>query len=445
MDGSASIGRLLKREKSAEDMRFRLEKEFRMSSYATTAKEEPLINDVLKLFMVAMVLANIAGNMYGSLLPLYLKSLNANVVQVGLFFTISQIIPLVLQILGGWISDSLGRLRSIAMGSVVGVISYIGLILAPSWQWVLLGVGLGAITRSLIGPSFSAFIAEQSSEENRARVFGITESIYMLVVVIGPPLGGWLADDYGFKVMLMASAVLYAVAAVIRIGMARTAARGAEANPEKLSLRSLKGNISAMGGLLLAGGVMTWILITDGVRDIAFTMSFTLESLYLEEVGGLTMRQIGLLSSVFGVFNMITTIPSGKLADKKGERVAIVGGFFLTFVALLIFLNVNTFLGYAVAWAFFGVGVGLMSPAYQSLTSKVVPEKLRGTAFGLLHSSLGLFSLPAPAIGARLWDRYSPRTPFMITAVVSLFTVIPAWLKFKVPEEGEQEPASAQK
>lgn len=416
-----------------------------MSSYATTAKEEPLINDVLKLFMVAMVLANIAGNMYGSLLPLYLKSLNANVVQVGLFFTISQIIPLVLQILGGWISDSLGRLRSIAMGSVAGVISYIGLILAPSWQWVLLGVGLGAITRSLIGPSFSAFIAEQSSEENRARVFGITESIYMLVVVIGPPLGGWLADDYGFKVMLMASAVLYAVAAVIRIGMARTAARGAEANPEKLSLRSLKGNISAMGGLLLAGGVMTWILITDGVRDIAFTMSFTLESLYLEEVGRLTMRQIGLLSSVFGIFNMITTIPSGKLADKKGERVAIVGGFFLTFVALLIFLNVNTFLGYAVAWAFFGVGVGLMSPAYQSLTSKVVPEKLRGTAFGLLHSSLGLFSLPAPAIGARLWDRYSPRTPFMITAVVSLFTVIPAWLKFKVPEEGEQEPASAQK
>ncbi|MFO7945082.1 MAG: MFS transporter, partial [Anaerolineales bacterium] len=227
--------------------------------------------------------------------------------------------------------------------------------------------------------------------------------------------------------------------------MARTAARGAEANPEKLSLRSLKGNISAMGGLLLAGGVMTWILITDGVRDIAFTMSFTLESLYLEEVGGLTMRQIGLLSSVFGIFNMITTIPSGKLADKKGERVAIVGGFFLTFVALLIFLNVNTFLGYAVAWAFFGVGVGLMSPAYQSLTSKVVPEKLRGTAFGLLHSSLGLFSLPAPAIGARLWDRYSPRTPFMITAVVSLFTVIPAWLKFKVPEEGEQEAASAQK
>jgi MFS family permease len=264
------------------------------------------------------------------------------------------------------------------------------------------------------------------------------------VVVIGPPLGGWLADVYGFRVMLITSAILYTIAAMIRIGMARTAARGAESNPEKLSFSSLTGKLTAMGGLLLAGGVMTWILITDGVRDIAFTMSFTLESLYLEEIGGLSMRQIGLLSSVFGIFNMVTTIPAGKLADEKGERVAIVGGFLLTFVALVVFLNVNSFWGYATAWAVFGIGVGAMSPAYQSLTSKAVPENLRGTAFGLLHSSLGLFSLPAPAVGARLWDRYNPRTPFMITAVISLFTVIPAWFKFRIPE-GETVEAIAEK
>ena len=138
-------------------------------------KSAPLISRKMLLFMVAMVLANTGGNMYGPLLPLYLKSLNASVVQIGLFFTLSQIVPLALQILGGWISDSLGRLRSIAMGSVAGVFSYVGLILAPTWQWVLVGEGLSSITRSLVGPSFSAFIAEESAEESRARVFGITE------------------------------------------------------------------------------------------------------------------------------------------------------------------------------------------------------------------------------------------------------------------------------
>ena len=403
-----------------------------MNSHEGSKKKQPLLNNTLKLFMFAMVLANIAGNMYGVLLPLYLKELNASVVQVGLFFTLARIIPLALQILGGWISDTLGRLRSIAIGSIAGVFSYIGLILAPTWQWILVGEGLGAMTRSLVGPSFSAFIAEQSTEETRARVFGITDSIFMLTVVVGPPLGGWLAGEHGFKFMLIWAGALYTVATIIRIGMARVAARGSESEPEKLSLFSLRTKLSGVAALALAGGVVTWILITDGVRDVAFSMSFTLMPLYLEGVGGLTILQIGLLDAVFGIFNMITTIPGGLLADKKSERVGIVLGFLLESAAMIVFMQVNGFAGYALAWALFGVGEGLMWPAYQSLTSKAVPEKLRGTAFGFLHSSLGLFSLPAPAIGGQLWERFSPRVPFILTAVVAFVATIPAWFKFKL-------------
>lgn len=397
------------------------------------ANKIPLLSNTLKLFMFAMVLANIAGNMYGSLLPLYLKDLNASVVQVGLFFTLSRIIPLALQILGGWISDSLGRLRSIALGSLAGVLSYVGIILAPSWQWVLLGEGLAATTRSLVGPSFGAFIAEQSSEENRARVFGITETIFMIVAVVGPPLGGFIAGMYGFKIMLLCAGILYTLATIIRVGMARRASKTTEANPEKLTVSSLKNNLSAITLLILGGGVLTWILITDGVRDIAFSMSFTLESLYLEEIGGLNLQQIGLLSSIFGITNMLVTIPAGWLADRKGERIAIVIGFLLDFIGLTIFLRANSFWTFGLAWAVFGLGVGMMAPAYQSLTSKAVPEKLRGTAFGLIGSSLGLFSLPAPWVGGQLWERVNPRFPFQITAGVVLLSIIPVWFKFKLP------------
>jgi MFS family permease len=93
-------------------------------------KKMPLLNNWLLLFIFAMILANIGGNMYGPLLPLYLQKLNASVAQVGLFFTLSRIIPLVLQIVGGYISDSLGRLRAIAIGSVVGIFTYVALMLS---------------------------------------------------------------------------------------------------------------------------------------------------------------------------------------------------------------------------------------------------------------------------------------------------------------------------
>lgn len=239
-------------------------------------KKAPILNNTLKLFLVAMILANIAGQMYGPILPLYLKVLNASVVQVGLFFTLSQIIPLLLQILGGWISDNLRRLRSIAIGSVAGVLSYVGLVWAPSWQWILLGEGLAAVTRSLVAPSFGAFIAEQSAEENRARVFGVVETIYGIVGVIGPALGGWLAGMFGFKPMLMVASLFYIAATLLRVIMARAAAKGKEASPTPLTMENLKANLGGVFGLVVAGGVITWLLITDGVRDVAFSMSFTL-------------------------------------------------------------------------------------------------------------------------------------------------------------------------
>ena len=75
-----------------------------------------------------------------------------------------------------------------------------------------------------------------------------------------------------------------------------------------------------------------------------------------------------------------------------------------------------------------------MSPAYQSLISKSVPQHLRGTAFGLFSTSLGIISLPAPWIGAQLWDRVSPQFPFTITAIALLLTVVPIWFKFKLPK-----------
>lgn len=409
------------------------------------AKAKPrIISNTLIVFMVAMVFANIAAEMYATMLPLYLKYLGADVLQIGMFFTISQIIPLVLQVLGGWVSDTIGRLKSIAIGSLIGLGAFISPIFVPTWQWLYLSEGLNSVTRSLIGPSFGAFIAEQTDEEHRGKVYGITDTIYTVVTVVGPPLAGWLADEYGFRIMLAVAAGIYVCATTIRLFLAKTAGKKRqETSADAFSFKSLKTNLKTIFGLAMAGGVLTWLLLTDGVRDIAFSMSFRLMPLYLEEIGGMSLQQIGWLSSFFGMAMMVTTIPAGWFSDKFGERAAIAVGFFLEFVAMLLLINVDTFIGYAGVWALFGVGVGLLSPAYQSLLSKVLPERIRGTGFGLIHASLGIFSLPAPAIGSILWKEINPQAPFYITAIFALLTVIPAWLKFKLDKRDLERAAIA--
>ncbi len=399
-----------------------------------------MLTPLLLLFMLAMILANLGGNMYGPLEALYLQDLGATIGQIGLFYTLSQIIPLLLQILGGWISDTLGRLRAIAIGSVVGIFVYVPLILATHWEWVLIASALSAVTRSLIGPSFDAFIADHSIPENRARLFGITQTLFGIVSVVGPVLGGFLVERMKFKGMLIVAAALYLIATFIRVSMAREASKRQEANPTRLSFNSLKKDLGAMAALILAGGLFTWIMITDGVRDIFFNMSFSFLSVYMRDIASLTIGQIGIMNSIFGIAMMAVMIPAGWLADKIGERVNIAISFLFIAVSIGMMATLpqaSPAWMYAVSWVIAGIGVGLATPAYQSLISKAVPGRLRGVAFGLFSTSLGLVSLPAPAIGGFLWEKISPQFPFMLTAFASLLAIIPVWFKFKISGDVE--------
>ena len=413
-----------------------------MEATLTQTKKLPLLSGILILFLVAMILANLGGNMYGPMMPLYLKELKASIPQIGLFFTLSQIIPLLLQILGGWLSDSIGRLRAIAIGSVFGVFVFVPFILARTWQWLLLGEALGAVTRSLVGPSFDAFIAEHSSEENRAKMFGVTQAIFGIVAVVGPPLGGWLAGSYGFKRMMLVAAFFYILATLIRVGMAREAAKGDKGGKswKALSFTGLKSNLSSMFGLVFAGGIISWILITDGVRDSSFALSMNLMPVYLQDIGRMSMFQIGWMNSVFGVSMMLMMIPGGWLSDKLSERVVIAMGMALIGAAMLMMVGTPSGLAwmYFASWALAGLGVGLMTPAYQSLISKSVPKELLGTAFGLFSTSLGIISLPAPWIGAQLWAGVNPRFPFMVTGIVVLLSIIPILIKFRLPAKTQE-------
>jgi MFS family permease len=400
-------------------------------------KKDPLLSPVLRWFMFAMVLANISGNMAVMLIPLYLDELGASITQIGLIFTILAVVSLVTQVFGGWISDSIGRLKAIAFGSVGGVIGGFFIVLAPSWQWLVLALAINRLPGALVAPSFGAFIAENSKEENRGQVFGVTDMIFQICGIVGPVLGGFLVAQYGYQLMFLVAAILYTLAAGLRIWMALTMKSATSHETNDLSWQSFGLSVRTLITMITGGGVITWIFLTDGIRDAAYQLSREIEPLYLEQIGGLDTQQIGILASLFSIAMLLTPMLSGKLSDKYGERVPISFGFFFVFVAYTIFLNVIGFIPFAVAWVIFGLGVGLLSPAYASLISKVVPHDKLGAFNGIFYGSIGLISLPASYLGTLMWKHINPQSPFFVAAAVSLLTIIPIWFKFKVPKKAE--------
>jgi len=401
-----------------------------------TTRPAPLLNVNLRWFLTGMVLANIAGQMVYSLLSLYLVELGASVSQVGLVFSVASLVPMILQILGGWFSDTVGRLRAIALGSSIALVGYLMFFVSPSWQWVMVGLCVEYVSNSFVGPSFSAYIAEQSPEGQRGRVYGLSSSIYMVVSVIGPALAGLLAYRVSFKAMFLVSFILYGLAVVVRVWMATSERFTPARQTERPSLGGLKTSLAAMAALLVAGGIFTWIWITDAVGDTAFNMIYNLYPIYLSEIGGLNLEQIGILNAGWGAATIVASYASGWVIDRHSERLAAAGGFLIEAVGMALLLTVaHSFPTYLAAMVIFGFGAGSLMPAFQSLIARVVPEERRGVAFGLYGTSLGILSLPMPWIGSLLWERFGPPTPFWFTVAACLGSILLAWTKFRVKKE----------
>jgi MFS family permease len=400
-----------------------------------TIENKPLLTVNLRWFLVAMILANIAGQMAYTNLSLYMIDLGASVTQVGLVFTLASLVPMVLQIFGGWLSDTIGRLRVIAMGSSVAVFGYLIFSIAPSWIWVLIGLSVEYVSNSMVGPSFNSYISEQSDESQRGRVFGMMSSFSMVVTVIGPALGGFLAYRFGFQPMLRVAFVFYLSATLLRIWMATRERFEAKKDAQKPTWFAFRTEIVSMFGLLVGGGILTWIWLTDALSDMSFNMIDQLMPIFLSDIGRLNVEQIGYVNAARGVAIILSAPLGGWLVDKYSEKVTIAVGFTLASVALATLVTAQNFAGFILAMVIFGLGTGALMPGYESLISKVVPENKRGLAFGLFGTTLGILSLPFPWIGAQLWERISPQTPFFFVVGACLMVTVLVWWKFGLKDK----------
>jgi MFS family permease len=393
----------------------------------------PLLNTVLRWVLVTLIMANTASEMVYTLLPVYLIQLGATPIDIGFVFTGGGIFIALLQLVGGWISDRLGRLRAIAVGSLIACLGYLGFWLAPSWPWILPALCLEFVSAALVGPSFSALIAEQSNPENRGKTFGIMRGVLMTVTILGPLIGGFLSALAGFKLMFGAAFFLYLTAALLRIWLARRYKPQPNLDSRAQPHGSFLANMRILFGLILGGGIITWILVTDAGRDIAFNLSADLLPVYLTSIIGLTIAQVGLYRALRGGASVFSTLGAGWLTDRVGEGRTIQIGFLLQAAGLGLIVFVKGPVGLIASALLFGAGVGMLFPAFDSLISKSVPEKMRGMAYGLFDSSRNLLAMPGPLIGGVLWERFSPQAPFLLTAILNLLCVIPAALKLRLP------------
>jgi MFS family permease len=410
----------------------------------TNESQKPILTPPLRLFLAGEIFIRLA-EMYSLFMPLYLLQLGASVADIGLAYSLAGILPFGLNILGGWFSDRFGRLRVITWGNVVKVLAFGVMLAGGRWEWIGLGISLVGASAAIAGPGYSAFIADHTREEDRATVYSIQLNIKNLISLIMFPLAGLIGAEFGFRWMLLIAGGVHLIGTILigSINMILKSRLTAVSNliQENKKWLSLGKSLSILIGLIAAGGLFTWVFIIDHLNDIFLGMSQSLQPVYSREVIGISLQQIGYLPAIGALIGLIITIPLGKWVDRRGEHI----GLGLAYIFLALFLAVplvaRNFLMLLPTAFLHPIMHGLAGPAYRSLVSKLIPEEQRGIAFGLTATSRGLISIPAPYLGGLLWEKVSPRAPFLFAIAGSIGLSILAFLKLRFPESNHQQPA----
>lgn len=306
----------------------------------------------------------------------------------------------------GNLSDKYGR-RPVLLASLFAFsLDYIILVFAPTLTWLFVGRIIAGIT----GASFStatAYIADISNAENRAKNFGMIGAAFGLGFVIGPMLGG-LLGSFGARVPFMVAAGLCMLNFLYGYFILPESLKPENRRKFEwkrtipgVSLMNLK-KYPAIGGLIIS-----LILVYLGAHAVQSNWSFfTIEKFKWDsKMIGFSLAAVGLL--VGAVQGGLTRVINPKLGNEKSIYIG------LALYALGMFL----FAFASQSWMMFVFLIpyclgGICGPALQSIMAQHVPANEQGELQGSLAGLMSATTIIGPAMMTNIFAYFtSKRAP----------------------------------
>lgn len=301
----------------------------------------------------------------------------------------------------GALSDRFGR-KPILLLSLLGTaISYLMTALAPSMAWLYASRLLGGFAGASLTVA-SAYIADVSTNENRAQNFGMVGAAFGLGFIIGPALGG-LLGSMGAQIPFYLAAFIsllnfaYGVVGVPESHRLenRRAVTWERANPFSwIPIIRKHPLLQAMLATLILNGLAqncqhsNWVLFT------------TLRFHWTPGQNGASLAVVGICATIVqgGLIRLIL--------PKLGERRAILYGLGLgAFSFLLYGLATQGWMMYVVMVG--GSLSGIAGPALQGLISRQVGPDEQGTVQGALTSLMSLTGIISPLVANYLFAAFT--------------------------------------
>lgn len=340
----------------------------------------------------------------------------------------------------GEISDQYGR-RPILLIALLGLsIDYLIHAWAPTITWLFLGRFLAGIT----GASFtvaSAYIADISTKENKAKNFGLIGAAFGLGFIIGPGIGGFFGEIDIRLPFYIAAGLTFSN---FLFGWLFVPESLTKENRRKINFLKMIPGVSLVAlrnykGVLLL--IFAFFLANLAGQALPSTWSY-----YGIERYNWSPKEIGISLMVVGLLVAIVQgFLVGILVKKFGKRVVVTVGFLLWTVGMFLFsLATEPWMLYAFLIPY-ALG-GIAGPTVQGLISNQVSEKEQGNLQGSITGLVSVTAILGQLIFSPVFyffirpegDIYYPGAPYTLAAFFLLVAFLLAYLamkRIKVEEE----------
>jgi DHA1 family multidrug resistance protein-like MFS transporter len=356
-------------------------------------------------------------------LPLYVEQLGVSGHQSlsiwsGLVFSGTFLVSALVSPLWGSLADRKGRKLMLLRASL-------GMAVVIALQGMVTNVYQLFALRALMGltsgyiPNAMALVASQVPRDKSGWALGTLSTGPVTGVIVGPLLGGLMADHLGLRVVFFVTAGLMFVSFQITLFLIK------ERHIEVKKADRLSGK--AVFQSLPYPALIVTLFVSTLMIQLANSSISPILTLFIKDLSGDSGNLAfisGMIAAVPGVAALMSAPRLGRLGDRIGTARILLAALGLTTVLFAIMAWVETPLQLGILRFLLGFADGALMPAVQTLLLKYSSDQVTGRIFGYNQSFMYLGNVVGPLIGSGVSALMGFRWVFVVTAVLVLINCL---------------------
>jgi len=294
-------------------------------------------------------------------------------------------------------------------------------------------------------PSAIALVATNTPEDRVGRYLAILQTGMATGTVLGPLLGGTLAELIGIRWTMRVAAVLVFFAIVLVIFMVQEKiigagkARTSVVSDLRLALSNRRLLALRVAALVIQAALQSLQpILSNFIPTLTQEGWVTTFTRLLFGEGDAADFIVGFVFSLPAIATVLTAARWSRLGDRIGFARLLSLGLVAAGLLLLPQSLVQT-VGWLMLLRFvFGIATAAVQPSVNAALAEVVHPSFRGRAYGINTSAHNLGSVLGPSLSGWVADAFGPRAVFVVTGVMMLFAS--AWVQRMLVHRRPDEP-----